>query len=556
MDPYVVDNTPLWDLSQASSYTHLADDDFLALLQKQFPQANNDVLSFNNSVNPQSITRYPLPSLSPPSEDSSPSPQPDSAISVDEPGESALKRKASDDALDDGPNSKGQSTKKAATSSTRRKASGTGGPPKDETRLLKRKEQNRAAQRAFRERKEKHVKDLEDKVAELEAKNEATEHENENLRDLLSRLQNENLALKQTSFTFTVPPNAASSTNTPPTAGSYTSSPPFTASSGSTATSPTMSTPDFSKVSNPLEWSSLTAFDPAMLNLLDENAQPTATDGARHMDFGFGPTAGLAEGAPWTTIASNPMFMSFASNFDSPPSNSPPVNNGISFNNHDSNQYFDLNSMSWSPPTQPPHTSSLEELISGFTANPADFNFPPPGHPTSDSPVAHHASTSNQQNSMFNPPSHSPVISNSSSPSSSMSDPLFDTPKDSSASDSDHDIHSPSHDKKECPRTKEELARSIESSGLSPFAPVSNMAALNPMVRCAEGTTFPKTQQNEQNVEVLTAWRSITSNPQFKDVDINDLCSQFTSKARCDGKKVVLEPQGVESIIRNLASKQ
>lgn len=31
---------------------------------------------------------------------------------------------------------------------------------KDETRLLKRKEQNRAAQRAFRERKEKHVKDV------------------------------------------------------------------------------------------------------------------------------------------------------------------------------------------------------------------------------------------------------------------------------------------------------------------------------------------------------------------------------------------------------------
>jgi AP-1-like transcription factor len=30
----------------------------------------------------------------------------------------------------------------------------------DESRLMKRKEQNRAAQRAFRERKEKHVKDV------------------------------------------------------------------------------------------------------------------------------------------------------------------------------------------------------------------------------------------------------------------------------------------------------------------------------------------------------------------------------------------------------------
>ena len=41
---------------------------------------------------------------------------------------------------------------------------------------IKRKEQNRAAQRAFRERKEKHVKDLEDKV------NQQAE-ENSNLRD-------------------------------------------------------------------------------------------------------------------------------------------------------------------------------------------------------------------------------------------------------------------------------------------------------------------------------------------------------------------------------------
>lgn len=33
-------------------------------------------------------------------------------------------------------------------------------PEQDDARLLKRKEQNRAAQRAFRERKEKHVKDV------------------------------------------------------------------------------------------------------------------------------------------------------------------------------------------------------------------------------------------------------------------------------------------------------------------------------------------------------------------------------------------------------------
>ena len=34
-----------------------------------------------------------------------------------------------------------------------------------------------------------------------------------------------------------------------------------------------------------------------------------------------------------------------------------------------------------------------------------------------------------------------------------------------------------------------------------------------------------------------------------QDVDINELCTEFTNKARCDGTKVVLEPEGVHHII-------
>lgn len=41
-----------------------------------------------------------------------------------------------------------------------------------------------------------------------------------------------------------------------------------------------------------------------------------------------------------------------------------------------------------------------------------------------------------------------------------------------------------------------------------------------------------------------------------QDLDINELCSEFTSKARCDGTKVVLEPQGVHHIIETLAAKR
>lgn len=55
----------------------------------------------------------------------------------------------------------------------------------------KRKAQNRAAQRAFRERKEAHLKDLETKVSELTKSSEADKHENGLLRAQVDRLQTE-----------------------------------------------------------------------------------------------------------------------------------------------------------------------------------------------------------------------------------------------------------------------------------------------------------------------------------------------------------------------------
>ncbi|KAL8671153.1 MAG: hypothetical protein Q9168_004330 [Polycauliona sp. 1 TL-2023] len=55
----------------------------------------------------------------------------------------------------------------------------------------KRKAQNRAAQRAFRERKERHLKDLETKVDDLEKASEATNHENGRLRATVDRLSTE-----------------------------------------------------------------------------------------------------------------------------------------------------------------------------------------------------------------------------------------------------------------------------------------------------------------------------------------------------------------------------
>ena len=41
----------------------------------------------------------------------------------------------------------------------------------------------------------------------------------------------------------------------------------------------------------------------------------------------------------------------------------------------------------------------------------------------------------------------------------------------------------------------------------------------------------------------------------LKNVDVNELCSEFTDKARCDGSKVVLNPQGVNSILEKLTTR-
>ncbi|KAH8734051.1 hypothetical protein BGZ61DRAFT_445748 [Ilyonectria robusta] len=63
----------------------------------------------------------------------------------------------------------------------------------------RRKAQNRAAQQAFRRRKEKHVKELEAKLAELEAARQQVSVENERLKQDIRRASTENEILRATS---------------------------------------------------------------------------------------------------------------------------------------------------------------------------------------------------------------------------------------------------------------------------------------------------------------------------------------------------------------------
>lgn len=126
-------NDSLWDLSLPPSLPSLADDDFIALLQKQFGVNNDNAarqtrkLPDGNNVDPQVLTRFPAPDVSPPLSDDSPSPpsardmsrsRRESGVYHDSPTadnqsndeDHALKRKASNEDLDEEPNAKSQHT--------------------------------------------------------------------------------------------------------------------------------------------------------------------------------------------------------------------------------------------------------------------------------------------------------------------------------------------------------------------------------------------------------------------------------------------------------------
>ena len=113
-----VDN--FWDLPQhPATFSSLPEDDFLALLQKQFPSSNNIFdISPPDGVDPLNINPLVIPNPTPPSTDSSPSPpsvaqepatsRPQSGVfnaegsgSPSTNDDPSLKRKASDESMEE-----------------------------------------------------------------------------------------------------------------------------------------------------------------------------------------------------------------------------------------------------------------------------------------------------------------------------------------------------------------------------------------------------------------------------------------------------------------------
>jgi AP-1-like factor len=360
---------------------------------------------------------------------------------------------------------------------------------------------------------------LEDKVAELEAKNLSAETENQHLKELLKRLQDENVSLKNTSFTFSVPRNGEPSDS--PFNGavpSFASSPTSVFTPTSHLPSPSSSVPTKSATPqstsldtpsafpNDIDFGSLTSsFDPSSMNLLED------TDAIMSYDFGYGQV--VPSKTPYKTIASAPMFMSFAD--PTAPEINANSNGSTQSPNLSSGNPYDLTFGQWTGQTSSMErngqsTLSLDELFGGhiFSAqSPVNFNVlikSPATSPIISSPVVHQS---------IHTPSAGP---------SSAGSPAFEP------SDGSSPAAGPSHSPETCPKTRAQMEQHIQAAGSSIFAPPppeekeprsqvfkAPAGADGPMVMC-QGATFPMTEKSDHNIEVLTAWRNITSHPHFK----------------------------------------
>ncbi len=312
------------------------------------------------------------------------------------------------------------------------------------------------------------------------------ETENQHLKELLKRLQDENSSLRTTAFTFSVPRNGgpsdgsfdASFATSPSSIFVPTSHLPSPSSSGPTKAA----TPQSSSLDTPssfpgdIDFGSLSPLDPSTMNILDDS------DAIMSYDFGYGQF--VPSKTPYKTIASNPMFMSFAD--PNVPDNPTPKSLAQSPGSNAAGPY-ELTFGQWTGQTSShegsSHAGSLDELFGGHIfASQSPVNFSVLMKSPVTSPITTAASA-------MSPIAHQSIPGPSTGHSPNAG-PGFDSSNASSPA-----THSASSS--ECPKTRAQLEQHIH------------------MIMC-KGATFPMTEKSDNNIEVLTAWRSITSHPDFK----------------------------------------
>ncbi|CAE6469459.1 unnamed protein product [Rhizoctonia solani] len=577
------DAQALWDLTSPITMPTMSDNDFLMLLEKQMqaahPTSGNPAIdgrqSFSNNnimVAPSSVMAPPVPAdtMTPPlTEESSPSPP---AMNEDNTVGDGSKRKASKDdsgnpegqprskvhkaASEDSVNS--QPTDEAAKKApARRKSSGNAGAT-EENRLAKRKEQNRAAQRAFRDRKEKHVRDLEDKIQELEQKFNTSESENTNLKDLLKRLQNENMMLKQSAFTFEFTPtdklaNIAATSPTTNTSSSLSSAGtnPFTSPSHSQSSASPESTtanyiskspnnslftatntpsPNINGPSDPRD--NVTINSAGILTFSNPSTvQPTPVTPALSLQSpGAGPSS-ISQGA----FNHSSLFTSYRDSSYSLGLPFGDFNTFGSVNNSGIDADFgmdfgmDMTGLSTNDLGAFGLGSDFDDLFGGqLGALEGTNSYGGVGSVTSPSSTGMVTSAPTPQSSS---------ASTAPTPAPSQPPMIIDgLPSAGESARVECSIKAPSaSDWRRCPKTRQEIMDQIRSDS------------------SCEPSTFGPALSCDDKAQIEQDWQQFKENPKTKELDVDNLCHELFDKAQCTELKTRMK-QSMMRIAKDLAS--
>lgn len=439
----------------------------------------------------------------------------------------------------------------------------------------KRKAQNRAAQRAFRERKERHLKELEDRVMQLESEAAATSNENMYLKSQVSRLQSELRHYRNTvglvnqtgtavaasspgqspqtssssgsngapiskPFTFEfpffggpTPPSAQQSDKGTPSQRSSLSG---TSRSGSTALSPNSSVSGASSTQHkPIKIESTDA-DEFCSELSQacgtrDHPLPAAASNASKST----PSRTIRAGSvPWNSLANGPQAS--PSNKDGQLNN----NNSSSTSNNKNNNSQNQNSTGLA-------------LAGGPAASEAGST-PAGGANSADSPWAL-AANAGGFGDLFASPDY-----DSSNFVGEYRDPLFEgeeftlpelvTSEYSMFDPIENPIANSTFDALESKSS--DLFPQQSPAGLQGDAQNNNASSAAAAPAAADDDTVPAPKKgNLMNCNAV--WDRICSHPKFGDIDIDGLCYELRSKAKCSDNGVLLTEKDVDKVLSNFS---
>ncbi|AOW06584.1 transcription factor PAP1-domain-containing protein [Yarrowia lipolytica] len=415
----------------------------------------------------------------------------------------------------------------------------------------KRKAQNRAAQRAFRERKEKHLRDLETKISQLEGETAAKNSENEFLRFQVQRLQNE-LKLYREKPAGTSGASGVSGAGAP-------------ASNVHSAPIPEMSSKPFT-------------FEFPSYNV----PKPTDVEREAREQLQREQIRGYLQRKPSSVASDTTSPASQTSCNQSPCTNPSAYTSPQSQSGSVSQQKPLLGATIAAMNGKPdPHAVDFCAELSKACVNKAELlqrSATASASPTtSNTVVPSAAAPGSTQQSAGQPSVSTPTSSTTAPPQLSASvatagsdlpgsDFLFDMPFDMDFMSYRDPVSETAHlDDFSLPELTTETSMfdpldPHSSSDVISGKPLSTMGATHSGVNNGQGSGAPEVKKEEDEdllmfskpktlMNCTAVWDRITSHPKFGDIDIEGLCSELRNKAKCSESGVVLTELDVDGVL-------